>query len=549
MPHDAEDIDLQNQNAYDDLLVAIETGVGTLSLLIAVCDDPAQRDEIIQHYEQELAPEFEAHRLTLARGEPSLKAAIAQELEKHESLRQGGKAILTITGTEQLYFLTFGEAKSEQEIFFGYLQWTREALREFRFPIILWLTHQMVANLSRKSPDFWSWRKGVFRFASRKRATVAAAEMEGVRSALKGLDLPEIDEDTLLPLEDLKALIQKTADRNPNDPLLAGLYNQMGRIYAGRLERGEAQDYRTEAARAIEYFEKAISLQAEPGQELDLANSLNWLGYLYKSQGRYSEAEALYVQALELRQRLLGEEHSAVANILNNLAGLYDSQGRYSEAEPLYVQALEMSKRLLGEDHPDVANSLNNLAGLYESQGRYSEAEPLYVQALEMSKRLLGEEHSDVATRLNNLAALYDSQGRYSEAEPLYVQALDMSKRLLGEDHPAVATSLNNLAYLYYSQGRYSEAEPLYVQALDMSKRLLGEEHPDVATRLNNLALLYESQGRYSEAEPLYVQALKNFEQQLGENHPNTVTVRENLQGLQDAMQKLQPGKASSNLL
>jgi hypothetical protein len=44
----------------------------------------------------------------------------------------------------------------------------------------------------------------------------------------------------------------------------------------------------------------------------------------------------------------------------------------------LYLQALELSKRLLGEDHPHVATSLNNLAGLYDSQGRYDQAEPLY---------------------------------------------------------------------------------------------------------------------------------------------------------------------------
>ena len=207
-----------------------------------------------------------------------------------------------------------------------------------------------------------------------------------------------------------------------------------------------------------------------------------------------------------------------MATSLNNLAGLYRRQGRYSEAEPLYKQALEMYKRLLGEEHPSVATSLNNLAGLYRRQGRYSEAEPLYKQALEMYKRLLGEEHPSVATSLNNLAGLYRRQGRYSEAEPLYKQALEMYKRLLGEEHPSVATSLNNLAGLYRRQGRYSEAEPLYKQVLEMDKRLLGEEHPHVATSLNNLAVLYQSQENITKALEFREQSLKVEEHNLAYN-------------------------------
>ena len=59
---------------------------------------------------------------------------------------------------------------------------------------------------------------------------------------------------------------------------------------------------------------------------------------------------------------------------MNNLAELYRKQGKYEAAEPLYVDALAMWKKLLGEEHPDVAQSMNNLAALYYSQGKYEEA-------------------------------------------------------------------------------------------------------------------------------------------------------------------------------
>jgi len=226
-------------------------------------------------------------------------------------------------------------------------------------------------------------------------------------------------------------------------------------------------------------------------------------------------------------------ETTAVAWLKNHTGYHLENRARYAEAEPLYVQALALSKKLLGEEHPDVATSLNNLAGLYYSQGRYAEAEPLFAQALALTKKLLGEEHPDVAGSVNNLAELYRVQGRYAEAEPLYVQALALWQKLLGEEHPNVATSMNNLALLYRAQRRYTEAEPVFVQTLALRKKLLGEAHPDVAQSLNNLAFLYHAQGRYAEAEPLYVQALALFEKTLGENHPHTSIARRNFERFQ----------------
>lgn len=69
----------------------------------------------------------------------------------------------------------------------------------------------------------------------------------------------------------------------------------------------------------------------------------------------------------------------------------------------MYLQALELFKRRLGDDHPYVASSLNNLAGLYYSQERYGKAEPLYLQALELCKHLLGDDHPTTITIRENL--------------------------------------------------------------------------------------------------------------------------------------------------
>ena len=75
---------------------------------------------------------------------------------------------------------------------------------------------------------------------------------------------------------------------------------------------------------------------------------------------------------------------------------------RSQKSEPLYLQALELYKRLLGDNHPLVATSLSNLAYLYQSQGRYPEAEPLYLEAINIATQVLGENHPHTQTIMEN---------------------------------------------------------------------------------------------------------------------------------------------------
>jgi len=82
---------------------------------------------------------------------------------------------------------------------------------------------------------------------------------------------------------------------------------------------------------------------------------------------------------------------------------LYYQQGRYGDAEPLYLQVLELRKRLLGDSHPDVAQSLNNLALLYDSQGRYTESESLLLHAWVISSQTLGANHPKTIATWKNL--------------------------------------------------------------------------------------------------------------------------------------------------
>ncbi|KAF2201277.1 hypothetical protein GQ43DRAFT_371863, partial [Delitschia confertaspora ATCC 74209] len=81
----------------------------------------------------------------------------------------------------------------------------------------------------------------------------------------------------------------------------------------------------------------------------------------------------------------------------------YFGEGRWKDAEELFMQVMETRKRMLGEEHPDMLTSMTNQVSTFWNQGRWKEAEELGVQVIETRKRVFGEEHRDTVSTMNNL--------------------------------------------------------------------------------------------------------------------------------------------------
>ncbi len=245
----------------------------------------------------------------------------------------------------------------------------------------------------------------------------------------------------------------------------------------------------------------------------DFATDLNDLALLCKFQGKLSEAELLFRKALKIRDRLFGSNpnHDLAAS-WHNLAKLYQAQEKWLEAEEAYLKALDILRQLSDQAATKYLSvSLNSLASLYCEREQWKEAAPLYLEDLKIHHQLFADagSYSIVAT-ISERAGLYASQREWKEAECLYKAAIAISHTLFGSiAKQYVTTNMGNLANLYRVQGKWEKAEPYYRQALDILRKLFGETpNNDLATILNNLAGLYESQGRWIKAEPLYQEAL-----------------------------------------
>ena len=124
---------------------------------------------------------------------------------------------------------------------------------------------------------------------------------------------------------------------------------------------------------------------------VDVAQSCNNLAELYRTLGRYAEAERLHQRARAIRERSRARSSRGGADAQPGRAVRH--QGRYDEAEPLYRRALEIRVASYGDDHLTAAETRNNLATLYYAQRRLKEARPLYERALAVEQKQLGPTH------------------------------------------------------------------------------------------------------------------------------------------------------------
>ena len=279
----------------------------------------------------------------------------------------------------------------------------------------------------------------------------------------------------------------------------------------------------------------------------------------------------------------------------NNLA-VTSRQGKYAQAQPLFEKALEIRRRLLTDDHPDTAASYNNLAPTSTPRGSTPRPSRSTRRRWRSDRRLLTDDHPDTASKLQQPggqpqrpgevrpgpAALREGAGdppppahRRPPRHRQKLQQRGVQPQRPGEVRPgpAAATrrrwrsaaacsptttptppeatttwratstprgstprpsrssrrrwrsaaacsptttptppSYNNLATNLDAQGKYAQAQPLYEKALEIRRRLLTDDHPDTARSYNNLAANLNAQGKYLEARDQWLRAVKSLD-------------------------------------
>ena len=284
-------------------------------------------------------------------------------------------------------------------------------------------------------------------------------------------------------------------------------------------------------SKAESLYDKALALANECSsseeKQMELLEKVT--DFLYK-YAKYEKAITLNRTLLDLREKVLGEEHPDTARSYNNIGLVYAKQGDYEKELEYLFKALAILEKVLGEEHPNTAISYNNIGVIYDNQGDYEKALEYYFKALAIREKVLGVEHPDTAASYNNIGVIYNNQGDYEKAVEYYFKSLVIFEKTLGVEHPDTADSYINIGVVYAEQGDYEKALEFFFKSLAIYEKVLGAEHPNTADSYYNIAIIYKGQGNYETALEYFQKSLAIYEKVLGCEHPNTRSCQENIE-------------------
>jgi serine/threonine protein kinase/tetratricopeptide (TPR) repeat protein len=250
---------------------------------------------------------------------------------------------------------------------------------------------------------------------------------------------------------------------------------------------------------------------------------------VYHGLGAYPKAQRQAQAALEIEQRLHGNEAAGTYHALAELAHHWDHAGRSSEAIEALERASEGLRRTLGPDHLQTLTSRDQLAMVYRAAGRIAEAIALHEETVKRAEATLGPDHPKTLGFRFGLASDYQAAGRTAGAIALRESMLKLSERKFGREHPKTLDGRVALANAYRADGRTDKAIALLEEAVKTMTAKLGLEHPSTRAARNDLAIAYSFTGRTAEAIRMGEELLKLEEALSGPDHPATLVRRGNL--------------------
>lgn len=221
----------------------------------------------------------------------------------------------------------------------------------------------------------------------------------------------------------------------------------------------------------------------------------------FYNQNESFKAEEYLLKTLDNVRKDLN--YGGVLMVCNELGGFYRAMGKHTDAEPVYVEALEALKQLNMLETENHATTLINQATNYAVWGKIKEALCIFKEAEKMLKALGFEKDFRLAAMHNNMSILCQDMENYEEASNHLSKALEMLS-VLEDTEIEIATTYTNLAQIQLQQG-------LLETALETAEKSLSYFEAASALKDTHCSVAFETRGHIFFNLCKYEDALQNY--------------------------------------
>ncbi len=150
-------------------------------------------------------------------------------------------------------------------------------------------------------------------------------------------------------------------------------------------------------------------------------------------------------------------------------------KGDFDQAEPLFLHALEVYRKALGDDHLQVATCYHNLGKLNIQRNNTDKAEAYLQRAAEIASAAGESGRDELGSIRYHQALLCKQLGKLDEAEALAREAYAQYVKSHGEQHPEINTIRLTTARILAAQGDRQAALALSQQSLAQMEAFIAE--------------------------------------------------------------------------
>lgn len=240
---------------------------------------------------------------------------------------------------------------------------------------------------------------------------------------------------------------------------------------------GRAQD-------GVDYGLKSYDIFCELEDVQGESESCYTLGYLYRSLGEWDESIKFFTHCLSLFQSL--KDSVGEAGALDGLGQVYTKTQRFSQAQDILLESLQLKEDKI-RDQFEISKTLNNLGKVYKLIGKLDEARSLFEKSLSIKEQLGDKQGRGVS--YNELGIVCRLMKNIPQALEYFDKSLEMKKsissseRASNSDSHGEGLTLLERGILYSEIGEYQNAIIDWQNALEK----LNDYSPEISIARDRL--------------------------------------------------------------